>query len=66
MFDKLNKATDKAFGRMDRVRGETSDPDVKLYNTLNENDFISISNQYGAEETLAYIDTMERKRLRRS
>ena len=66
MFDKLTKASGKAFDRMDKVRGDTSDPDVKLYNTLNESDFISISNQYGAEETLAYIDTMERKRLRRS
>ena len=65
MFDKLDKATGRAFNRMDAVRGESSDPDVQLYNTLTKDDFVGISNEYGAEQTLDYINTMERKRLRR-
>ena len=65
VFDNLSKATSKAFQSMDSVVGNSPDEDVRLYESLKEDDFIVISQKYGADDTADYIREMETKRMRR-
>ena len=64
MFDKLNKVTPRAFNTLDRAMGREVDEDLRLYETLQPDDFSKITEQYGADNTLEYIQEMERRRLK--
>jgi len=66
MLNRLDKVAGGAFNRYDKVMGESTDPDVRLYNTLSKDDFVFISNKYGVDDTADYIETMEKLRLKRS
>ncbi len=64
MFDRLKKVTPRAFNTLDRVMGRQTDDDLRLYESLQPDDFKMISKQYGADNTLEYIQEMERRRLK--
>ena len=64
MFDRLKKVTPRAFNALDRAMGRQTDDDLRLYESLQPDDFKMISKQYGADGTLEYIQEMERRRLK--
>ena len=64
MFDRMNKITPRAFNTLDRAMGRQTDDDLRLYESLQPDDFKMISKQYGADNTLEYIQEMERRRLK--
>lgn len=64
MSDNLQKAVAGAFANFDKAMGNPADPDVKLYETLGENDFAFIAKEYGADAVADYIQTMETKRMK--
>ena len=64
MIKRLDNVAGGAFNRFDKVMGESTNPDVRLYNTLNADDFTFISNKYGVDDTADYIETMEKLRLK--
>lgn len=64
MFDRMNKVTPRAFNTLDRAMGRQTDDDLRLYESLSPEDFNAISRQYGADNTLEYIQTMEQRRLK--
>lgn len=64
MFDRINKVTPRAFNTLDRAMGRQTDDDLRLYESLQPEDFNKISQQYGADNTLEYIQEMERRRLK--
>jgi hypothetical protein len=63
LFPKLQAATKKAFQRVHKVGNVESDPDLALYNTLNENNFTELMKEYGEDTVIAYIRDMESKRI---
>jgi len=64
MFDKISKVAPNAFNTLDKAMGRQTDGDLRLYESLSPEDFNAISRQYGADNTLEYIQTMEQRRLK--
>jgi len=64
MFDRVSKAVPKAFEDFDRASGNSPDQDVRLYDTLRPQDFLAITQEYGADQVSDYIREMERKRMK--
>jgi hypothetical protein len=62
-FGKMKNAARQAFDRVSRASNLETDSDLRLYNTLKPDDFQRIVQQYGANETVQYIQKMEAKRL---
>lgn len=62
LFSKVEKATRTAFDRVGTVTGTENDPDLSLYQTLAPNDFTELMKEYGEENILSYIKTMESRR----
>jgi len=48
----------------DKVLSGNVDTDLALYNTLSTDDMKGIMKEYGLDNTLTYIKTMESKRMR--
>ena len=65
MFDNINKVVPKAFNTLDRAVGAETDEDLKLYNSLEPRHFGEIVKRYGEDNTLKYIQEMEKRRLKR-
>jgi hypothetical protein len=63
LFDKLNTATRSAFDRVGNVTGGENDPDLSIYSTLAPQDFTNLMKEYGEEDVLNYIRTMESKKV---
>jgi hypothetical protein len=63
MFDKMTNATRSAFDRAGSVTGGENDPDLSLYQSLAPQDFTALMKEYGEEDILRYIRTMESKKL---
>lgn len=62
----LDKASTRAVKRIDKVVGDTKDPDVAFYESLNQADFGRLTNVYGVDNVGSYVKTMEQRRLNRS
>ena len=63
--DRVIRASSKAFDRIKRVANDGGgDEDLRLYESLQPDDFKEISKQYGADNTLEYIQEMERRLLK--
>jgi len=63
MFDKMSKASSGAFRNMDKAVGGNIDPDLSLYKKLRPEHFNQIAQQYGLDNTVAYIQAMEKKQI---
>lgn len=63
LFSKMQKAAQSAFDRVGNVTGTENDPDLSIYQTLAPQDFTKLMQQFGEEEILRYIKTMESRRL---
>jgi hypothetical protein len=59
----LRRVAREAFRGVHRASGKPADDDVRLYESLSEEDFDRMSKMYGIDETLRYIRTMEFKRM---
>jgi len=64
MFNRINKAAPSAIQNVSKAVGGELDKDLALYRSLNENDFAKLSQMYGQENVIEYIETMERKRIK--
>lgn len=62
-FGRLRGAARSAFDRTSRTSGQPADPDLKLYNTLGEQEFQRIAQQYGQDKTIEYIRKMEARKM---
>ena len=62
--DRLQQAVSGAFKNMDKAMGNPVDDDVRLYESLGEEDFVFIAKEYGADNVADYIQTMETKRMK--
>jgi hypothetical protein len=49
----------QATSKVQNVFGETEDPSIKVYQRLTPTDFNALVAEFGPEETLEYIRTME-------
>lgn len=65
LFDIMQRATSRAFDRAEQVASIESDPDLRLYNTLTQQDFSALVGTYGESNVVDYIKAMESKRLMR-
>ena len=61
--DRVQQAVSGAFKNMNKAMGNP-DNDVRLYESLNKDDFAFIATEYGADATAEYIQTMETKRMK--
>lgn len=64
MSDNLQKAVSGAFQNFDKAMGNSPDEDVRLYESLSQNDFVNIAKEYGADGVADYIQTMETRRMK--
>lgn len=63
LFDKMSKATRKAFDNVGRVANVETDPDLMTYQALKPGDFGKMMGEFGEENVLSYIKAMEARRL---
>lgn len=63
IFGKMSKAANKAFGKVAKVGNIQADPDLRLYESLQPQDFDRIVQQYGADDAIKYIQAFEAKRM---
>jgi len=63
IFKTMERATRSAFDRVGQVSGSESDPDLSLYQSLVPQDFAKLMEDYGENEVLDYIKTMEGRRV---
>lgn len=63
VFDRIKNATSKAFDRVGKTAGIPTDPDLKLYQSLQQPDFEKLTQKFGQDNVLQYIQAMESKRL---
>lgn len=68
-FDRLSGMMEQAVGSaLKSVResvGDETDPDLNVYERLSDEDFEWMVKEYGRDEVMRYIETMENKRLMR-
>lgn len=57
-------AAKMAFSEVDSAFGRTVDPDLKLYNSLTQEEFDAVAQERGVEEVARYILANEKKKLR--
>lgn len=62
-FDKMNHAAKTVFDRVAKSANRETDPDLMVYDSLKSEDFDGILKEYGVENTLSYVRSMEFKRL---
>ncbi len=62
-ISRTSNATQRAFQIVHRNMATPSDPDLEIYQSLKPEDFASIMQRFGVDNTLHYIRTMEAKRL---
>jgi hypothetical protein len=65
MMGRAQNAASKAMDRLDRVQGVASDPNERIYDGLQQNDFVGLVQKFGAGPVADYIQAMEIKRLHR-
>lgn len=65
MFDNINKIMPIAFESVKRAVRPNADADVDLYDSLDESDFIAIANKYGGDGMVDYVESMEKRKLKR-
>lgn len=65
MFDRINKIIPAAFDSVTRAARPNADADVDLYDSLDESDFVAIASKYGGDEMVNYVESMERRKLKR-
>jgi len=56
-------ASSIALNSMRKMSGMHTDPDIVRYESFKPEDFAALSDQYGSDNVLDYINEMERKRL---
>lgn len=62
-FAMVQRATKKAFQRVGKVAGMETDPDLKLYSTLQPEHFKELIKVYGEQPIIDYIKDMESARI---
>lgn len=63
-FDKLHKITSKAFDDLLTMTGQSSgDPEMDFFESLSEDEFGFIGQQFGEDALMEYIRVMEAKRM---
>lgn len=65
-FDSIKDAFGKGLENVTKAYGVETDPQLRNYNSLQQDDFQAIAKRFGMEETAQYIEEMERRRLKRS
>lgn len=65
MFDlsRQQAAVKKAFQRVAKVTNTEADPDLRIYNQLQPQDFTKLMTKYGEQGVIDYIKAMESKRI---
>jgi hypothetical protein len=63
VFDRIQRATQKAFDRVGKTANIPTDPDLRIYNDLQPKDFEAMTQKYGQDDVMKYIQEMEAKRL---
>lgn len=63
IFGNVTKAATNAFGRVNKVFGFQTNPDIQLYNNLKPADFMALAKKYGQDTTADYIRWAESKKL---
>lgn len=65
-FQMAKNAAGQAFARVQKAFNIETDPDIRFYDRLTDDDFALIRETYGDEGLSQYISTMEQKKIRRS
>jgi len=60
----LRAAASQGFDQLTSLGKTSQDEDLELYSTLKEEDFSKLVKQYGNDEVMKYIKTMEARRLK--
>lgn len=61
-FDKVYKAVDTAFGKMQTATGQSLDADLEQYTKLQKPDFQVLMDNFGIDAVTDYIKNMESRR----
>lgn len=56
---KLTDLAGQAFENTQKQLGETQNPELAYYKTLNDNDFKALEEAFGLDETADYVKAME-------
>jgi len=60
----LRAAASQGFDQLTSLNKKNVDEDLELYGTLTEKDFSNLVRQYGNDDVMKYIKTMEARRLK--
>lgn len=61
--DKLRSATKTALDKVGKISGVENDANMRIYQSLQPDDFNAIMKKFGVDETMKYIQAMESKRM---
>lgn len=64
IFTRLDTAASKALANSNKVFGFQTDPDLRRYEQLGDNDFQTLVGTYGQDAVTGYVQTMEARRMR--
>ena len=62
-IDKMKNATSRAFDKVTNVAQTNTDPDLKIYEKLGQEDFAKIMEAYGVDDVTRYIQEMESRKM---
>lgn len=63
-FGIVKRAAKVAVTNIAKLAGRSDDPDVIYYDSLQPGDFETMTNTYGVDATLRYIQTMESRKAK--
>ena len=64
-FDRVERAAGRGMDRLMDSVGIEKDVELNNYNSLSTDDFQEITNAFGADATISYIQEMESRKLKR-
>jgi hypothetical protein len=63
MLDRIGPSVQKSFDFVGKALKTNTDPEIELYKTLKEADFMHLTSVYGADGVTDYIQRMEKKMM---